>query len=402
MSWRSPIVPTIAAAISGLLLALCYAPWYHDTLVWVWAIPLLGVLWFYQLPEERGPTRVPTWMTKKRWARVLCFVPAELLRLDELPSRDKRWVFGLRMGFVSGFVFFAASLWWIGVFTYDTSKEGFEAIARLLLGIVTVIVMCMYLGLFFGAWGAFAATIGRVRWNLLSPPEGNEVVSENVRSDKLRKLMETNQQPNMLTPSLHSLWIALVNSSCWVALELARSWLIGGFGWNGLGVAFHLDPNLKQIADVVGVLGLSFLPMFCLCVGLVTIARFRAEMGIGRMRPHIDFGIAMLMVILTFFYGLNAGKLYKIDPEEAVELRIALIQGNIPVEQRWSGIQEDIDEIYQVYERATSIHAGGNYDLIAWPETSLPYPFYYEPTMAAVNGALAEGDFQLLFGNEDW
>ena len=44
----------------------------------------------------------------------------------------------------------------------------------------------------------------------------------------------------------------------WVAMELARTYLITGFPWNLLGYAVHAE-GMRQIASVTGVYGLSFL-----------------------------------------------------------------------------------------------------------------------------------------------
>lgn len=388
MNWRSTALPWVAAALSGALLSLCYPNWDHGVLVWFWQAPLLAVLWFYELPDEADPTRVPAWMSGPRWRRILCWPLAAPIRLFELPAADNRWVFGLRIGYVSGFTFFALNLWWIG----HVSPPG-------------VFLLVAYLAIYFGLWGAFAATAGRLRADIITPQEPDPI-AETVRSEKLRQQMEQARKPNLFGPSFHSLWVAFACSSCWVALEWLRGWLFTGFGWNGLGVALHNQSNLIQIADVVGVTGLSFLPVFCTCVGFATVARFRAEMGKGRLRPHIDFGVAMIVLILTFFYSLHIIQNHR--PKDPVELDLVLVQGNIPVEQRWSGEPEDLKAILRTYHELTASPAIGGYDLIVWPETSLPHPFFWPETeilpatQSFLDSVLGAGDFQLILGNEDY
>ena len=41
-----PWLPWIGAVGSGVLLALCYAPWEVGGLIWIWQSPLLAALWF--------------------------------------------------------------------------------------------------------------------------------------------------------------------------------------------------------------------------------------------------------------------------------------------------------------------------------------------------------------------
>jgi apolipoprotein N-acyltransferase len=56
---------------------------------------------------------------------------------------------------------------------------------------------------------------------------------------------------------MRRLRFAFVNAAAWAGLEWFRGWLLTGFGWNGLGVAFHDTPVLAQSADLLGVAGVS-------------------------------------------------------------------------------------------------------------------------------------------------
>ncbi|MFT5465950.1 MAG: apolipoprotein N-acyltransferase [Verrucomicrobiales bacterium] len=400
MNWRSPTLPWIAATLSGVLLALCFEPWNFGVLLWLWQIPLFATLWFCELPDEHEPPRIVNWMTGGRVRRFL-FAPLNFLLTPA--TADRRWAFGFKVGLLSGFVFFVGSLWWIGAFVVTSDSTGFARFAQMFFGGAVVCVLSGYLACYFGIWGAFVATLGRLRKDKIAPQESEpELVPEPGRSEKLFSLTSKNRkESSIMTPSLHSLWIALICSSCWVGLEWLRGWVLGGFGWNGLGVALHDEPNLIQIADVVGVTGLSFLPVFCICIGVTTLARFRAELGKGRMRPHVDFGIAMLVLILTFFYGLNTGTRYAPNPEEQTELDLVLIQGAIPVEDR-SFKPEKYRGIVEQYRRMTEMHAGSGSDLIVWPETALPYPFLHPGSARPVNDIMSRGDFSLALGSEDY
>ena len=53
-------------------------------------------------------------------------------------------------------------------------------------------------------------------------------------------------------------WALALSPFLWVAMELARTYLITGFPWNLLGYAVQAT-GVRQIATVTGVYGLSFL-----------------------------------------------------------------------------------------------------------------------------------------------
>ena len=106
--------PGFAALLSGVLLALCYPTWNLSSLIWFWALPLLAALWFSTPGEKKnGNIRSRAW---RGW-----------------------WI-----GYLSGLVFFLINLSWLA----EVSGVGAVALPA-------------YLAVYFGFWGAFAATLGR-------------------------------------------------------------------------------------------------------------------------------------------------------------------------------------------------------------------------------------------------
>jgi len=326
------------------MLALCYPNWDRGELVWFWQVPLLLVLWFGS----------PLFFEKRRW------------------------LWGAILGYVAGFSFFVVNVAWIR----HVAGPGWGLLA-------------MYLALYFAAWGAFAATLGRLRTEFFVSGE-EEPLSTNVRSEKLKAWMEQNRGGRLLGPSLHSIWIAFINAGCWVALEWLRGTLFTGFGWNGLGVALHEQSQLIQIADMVGVTGLAFLPMFVNCIMLATVVRFKMEIGRGKLRPHLDFAAAMVVLIFALFYGLSTTARHPVDDPE--ELRMVLVQGNVSMDVRWD--PEQSDSIFPLYEKYTSLYADRGYHLVVWPETCLPRTFFEAETHRYLNSILSMGSFSLIIGNE--
>lgn len=349
MRWRSPYTPLTAALLSGILLALCFPPWNRAHLLWFWQAPLFAVLWFWE----------PAPSSRRFW-----------------PFRHGRWLWASLAGWTAGAAFFLVNLFWLRHVAW-----------------AGMILLCLYLALYFALWAAFAATLGRLRLSAIAP------AVPGTRSAKFQGLTKEVSMPDLLAPSFHTLWIAFLCAAGWVACEWLRGVVFTGFGWNGLGVALHDSPHLRQAADLVGVTGLSFLPVFFSAVIVATVARFSLELGRGRLRPHLDFAVAMSLLVATFLYGLHVYRSHSVD--NPVELSGVLVQGNIPIEQRY-GLDpaRPPSAIYDLYEKFTSLYAGQNYDLILWPETCLPATFFEIETQRYLNSILAMGKFHLLTGIE--
>ncbi len=383
MTTRHPALPWIAAIASGILLALCYPNWNHGHFVWIWQWPVLAILWFFARPDE-APWKV-TYQRPTNWKEALRQAPKRFAAWLVNDSRQQpRWVWGAKIGYVCGFAFFLVNIAWIR----HVAWPGW-------------ILLSAYLAVYFAAWGAFAASLGRLLDAKIAPPEPPPADSS-VKSEKLKKVMQS-QVPGLLEPSLHALWVSFANAACWVALEWLRSVVFTGFGWNGLGVGMHESLHLVQIADIVGVTGLAFLPVFVTCIGVATVARFLAEAGKGKLRPHLDFAVAMVLILLSFFYGVSAVTSNPLtDP---VELDVLLVQGNVPMDQLYPPVGDPNAEakyqgIYDLYERLTELALlnGRDYDLIVWPETALPDPFILQKTQIFLNQILQEGDFHFIIG----
>lgn len=220
---------------------------------------------------------------------------------------------------------------------------------------------------------------------------------------------------------------AAVNACWWCGLEWVRGWFLTGFGWNGLGVSFHDQPILAQGADLVGVTGLSFLPVFVMAVVVQVGRGLQQEVRSGRLRAHWDFGMAMVVLALCFLYGI--WKLHGEKSPGSVPLNVLLVQLNIP--QEASQKLWDPEKIYRGYEEETlkaleelsrrneeraqeAMEAGSPEvvrldvpDWIVWPESALPDVLYYTDsdeqelgrrTLVALNEVNPREQFTVLFG----
>ncbi|NNE90062.1 MAG: apolipoprotein N-acyltransferase [Verrucomicrobiales bacterium] len=334
--------PWAASLISGILLAFCYPRFDAANLIWLWQTPLLAALWFSK--------------------------PGK--------SKTHRWRRGFLLGFIAGLGFFLISLFWL----WEMRKvaESFWA------GLAAWLALPGYLALYFGAFGAFAATIGR--WK----PDFDEVEKSGEKS----KL-------NLFGPSLAVLKIAILNGAAWCGLEWMRGVFLTGFSWNGLGVALHETIVLTQIADIIGVTGLSFFIVFVNCIALATATRlFREFRERKRMRPHLDFAAGVGTIMALFLYGL--GKINDV-PEKTVDIRAAIIQLNTSIEDKFSGDHDTIRDTLFAYRDLTHGYvASGQIDLVIWPETAIPLRFTYQNCQQYFNEmVLPVADFNLITGIEE-
>jgi apolipoprotein N-acyltransferase len=146
-----------------------------------------------------------------------------------------------------------------------------------------------------------------------------------------------------------SLRTAFCHAAVWAGLEWLRGWLFTGFGWNGLGVAFHETAVIAQAADLLGATGLSLLLVFFQAVLILTGRRIWEQVRDGKRRSRWDFIAAAAVVALTVAYGLVRGAVEQ--RRESVRLKALLVQLNIP--QDAAVMHWDDLEIHQGYENDT-------------------------------------------------
>lgn len=189
----------------------------------------------------------------------------------------------------------------------------------------------------------------------------------------------------------------------WVLLEALRGWLIGGLPWALLGYSQWGNTPVLQIADVTGPYGVSF---FVLWINVCLFKALKSVIGKDRaLESSPEFtrsarltqavslvAAAALLTAAVLTYGFARlsrydalGRLAERFPERTV--RIAVLQGNIPQDQKWDGRIKSI--IFEKYKRMTFMAALEKVRLIVWPETSFPGYLEDEPMMAVQLRSLA-------------
>lgn len=248
-----------------------------------------------------------------------------LVALWSLRGRRAVWQ-GLGLAWFAGIISFGIQLSWLTV----VSPLG-------------AVVLPLYLGGFWGLFGALAATWANP-WRALpaAPPEAD---ARAARRARMLRVEGVAKPPG----AARSLRIAFCLGAIWAFLEWLRSWLFTGFGWNGLSVAFHETLVIAQAADLVGAVGLSLLVVFFQAVLVQSGRRVLEGAADGKIRPRWDFGVAALVVALVVCYGII--RMAGMGRGESVRLKTLLVQINIPQDAArplWDPLK-----IHQAYEDET-------------------------------------------------
>jgi len=190
----------------------------------------------------------------------------------------------------------------------------------------------------------------------------------------------------------------LLSPFLWVAMELARTYLITGFPWNLLGYAVTFA-GLRQIACMTGVYGLSFLAATTSALGAWSILRRRA-----RWPRLVLSGWVMLLLVGNWVLEPPA-------PTRGSNVAI-LVQPNVPLEEEaattWAPwinptklnqlVNMSLDALAKEKreEETASGKEGQSHSytpsLIIWAENPAPFYFTRDPVFRnAVEGMALQG-----------
>lgn len=130
---------------------------------------------------------------------------------------------------------------------------------------------------------------------------------------------------------------------------------------NYLGASQYKLTWLTQIADITGVLGVSFLVVYINSV-IYWVVEQRLEKRPFSPRPAIVFAAVLSLVI-----GYGAVRVQMVDrsASTAEKLKVALVQTNLDASERYNGTDRFLRE-HQEYSR--NVKNTGAVDLIVWPE----------------------------------
>jgi apolipoprotein N-acyltransferase len=188
----------------------------------------------------------------------------------------------------------------------------------------------------------------------------------------------------------------------WVGLEYIRTFIFTGFPWELLGYSQYLRVDLIQIADLLGVYGVSFLIALSNMAVFIGVA-FTAKIPWQNRRiskPVLIGAITATAVglLLTWIYG--GWRLKSTDHLIAASptARVAVIQGNIDQAVKWNPAFQAAT--IKTQNRLSLSVNSDNPDLIVWPESATPFYLFYdkEPSRKVMDG-IQQTDADFLIGS---
>jgi apolipoprotein N-acyltransferase len=150
-----------------------------------------------------------------------------------------------------------------------------------------------------------------------------------------------------------------------------------GFPWNLMGYVWSFSVYTIQSASLFGIYGLSAL--------FIVSSAVLGEAICTPKRRVLLAGLAALIVSFNFLLGVI--RLYTAGNTEFTDVKIAIVQSNIPQELKWRN-----DQLYanlKLYVDAT-MALPDDIDIVIWPESAVPFPFCPDGAVgryvAALNG----------------
>ena len=148
----------------------------------------------------------------------------------------------------------------------------------------------------------------------------------------------------------------------WVCYEYCYSLTDFQFPWLTLGNSQTKFLHFIQIADVIGVYGLSLIIVF---VNLFFFISYRHYLK--KYKYRLPITLALSLIIFPIIYGVVKVNSFK---ETEKKIRVGLIQPNLDPYEKWTG--GNLDEITSMYLSLSREVVTQKADVVIWPETALP------------------------------
>ncbi|GAB4134474.1 MAG: apolipoprotein N-acyltransferase [Ignavibacteriales bacterium] len=181
----------------------------------------------------------------------------------------------------------------------------------------------------------------------------------------------------------------------WVTYEYLYSITDLRFPWLTLGNSLTSFKLFIQIADVIGVYGLSIIIVSVNVLLIVIIEHYRKTKQIQR----IESALLVLIIMLTILYGsISLDKNFSYDSK----IKVGIIQPNLNPWNKWQ--EGNVDELLNLYLDLSSKAIKDGAELLVWPETALPVYLTigsYEEQLWRLKNFLRQHKIFLLTGMPD-
>lgn len=161
---------------------------------------------------------------------------------------------------------------------------------------------------------------------------------------------------------------SVIFPAMWVIFEMVRGYFLTGFPWLFLGTSQLQNSAFSAYASVGSVWLVSW--MVALSSGLL-YSLIEYASSENKTKKHL-YGLVSSLIMI-WIIGATLDHVQWTKPE-TLALRVALVQGNIPQQMRWT--PEHVATIMNKYESLT-LPAFDKADIVIWPEGAIPLPLPY-------------------------
>lgn len=174
-------------------------------------------------------------------------------------------------------------------------------------------------------------------------------------------------------------------AAAWTGSEWLRGHLLGGFPWNLIGSAWIEIPQIRQLAALIGGYGMS---LFTVLISAGAMVLFTTSASTRRDRYTV---LATLLILTGGAWYYGGEHLIASKTEDVPDVRLRLVQGNIPQALKWQPAQRAaILEKYLALSRSKDLKGITH---VIWPESALPDDL--DKVSARLTTAIPEGGLLL-------
>ena len=181
----------------------------------------------------------------------------------------------------------------------------------------------------------------------------------------------------------------LIFSCVWLIKELLISFVLTGFPWALIGYSVSFSDVLSQIANIVGVYGISFLLVY-IASGfyLLWIKDFKS------LKTHIYISIMLILCVVVY------GKIsLSNNPTELTNLKVRIIQPSIAITQKFT--KEAFRPNLDIHINLSNQDLDFKPDIIIWPEDAVITSYKHQNVLTYITDSLKSFDGLLMTGGLD-
>lgn len=238
--------------------------------------------------------------------------------------------YSLIYGFVTGFICYAVSMFWMFVFLNNNLNS-------YLSSFIVSLLLWMYLSLYFVVWSGVLSFI--------------------------KKYLKS------------CFVLILFSASLWIVLELVRTYFLTGFPWNLVGYSQVCFLPLIQIADITGIYGISFL-IISVNMLLYILFFYNKNFSCLKFCDNKKFLTIFFVILMSIILIYGFLKLQKFKSNYGNEITVGVLQPNIDQYKKWD--QNYKQEIINELDKNIK-YFKDKAEILVYPESVLPGYLQIEP-----------------------